>query len=220
MISKRIRVAFFSLLAGLILFGTALPAQAQLGVAGGLNFESIDDIQTGQNNAQANFESSTGYHVGLVYEFSLGPVNVRPGFLYRRVGEFDLSEIPGDLEKARYTVSAWEVPLDLRISLFPTPILSPYILGGPKATIPRGEDDFDKSVKDLSYTLNVGIGAQISVPATSLRIQPELRYEFGATGFIEEKRVELPGENEGTVSFTPQDSPSFSAFSARLNVLF
>ena len=214
--TERIRHALFTLLTGLLLVGTAAPAQAQIGVAGGLNFESAGDIDTG--NARANFESSTGYHVGLVFELGLGPINIRPGAFYRRVGEFDLSQVSSQLENAQYTVSAWEFPVDVRVPILTTPLISPYILGGPKATIPRGEDEFDDAVEELSYTLNVGVGAQISLPGSSLRLQPELRYEFGATGFIkEDTEVEL-GDND--VSFTPQDSPQFSTFAVRLNVLF
>jgi hypothetical protein len=213
----RTRLVLAALFAGLILLGTPAPAQAQLGIAGGLNFESIDDIQA-SGNAKANFESSTGYHLGVVYELGLGPIALRPGVFYRRVGEFDLSEVSDDLSDPRYTVSAWEVPVDVRIELLSTPLISPYILGGPKATIPRGEGDFDDAVADLSYTLNVGVGAQISLPGSSLRLQPELRYEFGATSFIDEDtRVEL-GEN--SVEFQPQDSPQFSTFAVRLNLLF
>ena len=217
MCSKRLRFALSSIVAALLLVGTAVPAQAQLGVAGGLNFESADDIKA-SGNTRANLENSTGYHLGLVYELGLGPLNVRPGFFYRKVGAFDFSEIRSDLSDPKYTVSAWEVPLDLRLTLLSAPLISPYILGGPKATIPRGEDEFDNAVEDLSYTFNVGVGAQISLPGSSMRLQPELRYEFGATKFIKEGKTVQLGDNQ--FSFTPEESPRFSTFAVRLNILF
>jgi hypothetical protein len=216
--AKQTRLVFSTLLAAIVLLGTAAPAQAQLGISGGLNFESAGDIKSSSGDANATLESSTGYHVGLVYDLSLGPVNVRPGVFYRRVGEFDLSQIPGDLQQARYSVSAWEVPVDLRISLLSAPLVSPYLLAGPKATIPRGEDEFDDIMTGVSYTFNVGLGVQVSLPGSSLRLQPELRYEFGATGFVDEdKSVELGDSN---VTFSPQDSPQFSTFALRLNMIF
>ena len=216
--TKRIRLFLSTLLTGLFLVSAASPAQAQIGIAGGLNFESAGDIST--ETAKANFENSTGYHVGVVFELGLGPINIRPGGFYRRVGEFDFSQVSDQLQNAQYTVSAWEIPVDVRVPILATPFISPYILGGPKATIPRGEDEFDDAVEDISYTLNVGVGAQISLPGSSLRLQPELRYEFGATGFIKEgTEIDLPGE-AGDVRFEPEDSPKFSTFALRLNVLF
>jgi len=216
MYSNQTRLFLSTLFAAVLFLGTAAPAQAQLGVSGGLNFESTDDIQA--TNTEATLDNSTGYHVGLVYELSLGPLNVRPGFFYRRVGDFEFSNISDQLRNPRYTVSAWEVPVDLRVTLLSAPLVSPYILGGPKATIPRGEDEFDDVMSGVSYTFNVGIGAQISLPGSSVRLQPELRYEFGATSFIDEdKEVEL---GDSSITFDPQESPKFSTFALRLNLLF
>jgi len=198
------------------LLAGASPAQAQFGVAGGLNFESADDIKA--TSGSATLDNSTGYHVGLVYEFSLGPVGLRPGVYYRRVGDFSFSNTSSPLDGTRYSVSAWEVPVDLKVTVLPTPLVSPYIVGGPKATFPRGEDEFDDAVKDVSYTFNVGVGANISLPATSLQLQPELRYEFGASGFIEEDKEVSLGDNN--VNFEPQDSPQFSTLALRLHILF
>lgn len=198
----------------LLLLAGVSPAKGQFGVAGGLNFESAGDIEA--TDGSATLDNSTGYHVGLVYELGLGPVDIRPGVYYRRVGEYDLSNIDTQLANARYTVSAWEVPVDVKLTVLPTPLISPYIVGGPKATFPRGEDEFDDAVEDISYTFNVGVGADISLPGAPLRLQPELRYEFGATGFIDDDRdVEVGG-----VTFRPQDSPRFSTIALRLHILF
>jgi hypothetical protein len=214
--STSTRFVLSCLFAALLCVGVSAPAQAQFGAAGGLNFESTDDIEA--TNGSATLDNSTGYHLGLVYELSLGPLNVRPGFFYRRVGDFELSNVSGQLQDARYTVSAWEVPVDVRLGVLATPVVSPYVLAGPKATIPRGEDEFDDAMEDLSYTLNVGVGAQLSLPGSSLRLQPELRYEFGATGFIDEDTEIEVGDQD--VTFSPQESPKFSTFALRLNVLF
>jgi hypothetical protein len=197
-----------------VALGTAAPAQAQLGVAGGLNFESAGDIETTTTN-NATLDNSTGYHLGLVYELGLGPATIRPGFFYRRVGTFEFStDALPQIDDPRFDVSAWQVPVDLRFTVLPTPLVSPYVLAGPMATFPRGEGDFDDATEEISYSLNVGVGANISLPATSLKIQPELRYEFGATNFIKDD-FEI-----GDVDFEPQDSPSFSAFGLRVNVIF
>lgn len=216
MLWTRFRAFVLLVVVGLLGWGTMAPAQAQLGVAGGLNFESIDDVEAGSGSA--TLDNSTGYHVGLVYDLSVGPVGIRPGVYYRRVGTFDLSSVDNQLANAKYTVSAWEIPVDLRYRFLSTPVLSPYLAAGPKATIPRGEGDFDEAVTDIAYSLNVGVGADISLPGVGWTLQPELRYTFGASGFFEEDKQVTLGDNN--ITFTPRDNPRLSSIALRLHVLF
>lgn len=211
--STSTRSVFSFLFAVLLFVGVSAPAQAQLGVAGGLNFESAGDIET-TTAGNATLDNSTGYHLGLVYELGLGAATLRPGFFYRRVGTFEFSTDALPQGETRFDVSAWQVPVDLRFTVLPTPLVSPYVLAGPMATFPRGEDEFDDATEEISYSLNVGIGASISLPASSLKIQPELRYEFGASKFIKDD-FEI-----GDTEFQPQETPRFSAFGLRVNVLF
>lgn len=203
---------FLCTLFALILLGSAVPAHAQLGIAGGLNFESGSDIEVSTAD-NATFDNATGYHVGVVYDLGLGPVSLRPGLIYRRVGTFQFSgsAFPGG--ESRYDVSAWEVPLDLRFSLLPS-VIRPYLLGGPMVTFPQGEEEFDDAVDELSFSLNIGAGVEIAVPGSPFVFQPELRYEFGATDYISDD-FEI-----GDAEFHPQESPRFSALGLRLHVLF
>lgn len=188
------------------LFGlTAVPVQAQLGVAAGLNFESLNDIETTTDD-NATVENATGYHLGLVYDLGLGPVNLRPGLYYRKIGTYDFPDSKSD-------VTAWEVPVDLRLTVLPVPLLNPYVLGGAKATFPQGENEFDDELEDVSYMFNVGAGANISLPGLGATLQPELRYEFGATDYVEDE-FEIGG-----TTFRPSER-KFSAFALRLHVLF
>ena len=185
----------------------AAPAQAQLGVAAGLDFDSLDDIETTTSTSNnATVDNSTGYHVGVIYDLGLGPLNLRPGFFYRNVGSFEFPDGESD-------VTAWEVPVDVRLTVLPTPLVSAYVLGGPKAFFPQGDGDFDDSLEEVSYTFNVGVGADVSVPGVGLTLQPELRYEFGASEYLDDD-FEVGG-----TSFEPSDQ-TLSAFALRLNVLF
>ena len=185
----------------------AAPAQAQLGVAAGLDFDSLDDIETTTSTTNnATVDNSTGYHVGVIYDLGLGPLNLRPGFFYRNVGSFEFPDGESD-------VTAWEVPVDVRLTVLPTPLVSAYVLGGPKAFFPQGDGDFDDSLEEVSYTFNVGVGADVSVPGVGLTLQPELRYEFGASEYLDDD-FEVGG-----TSFEPSDQ-TLSAFALRLNVLF
>lgn len=210
--SQLTSVSLSALLIAVLLGSAASPAHAQLGVAAGLNFESAGDIELSTEN-NGTLENSSGYHLGIVYDMNLGAASLRPGLFYRRVGEYEFSQdaLPGGEDA--FDIAAWEVPLDLRFTVLPTPLVSPYLLGGAMATFPRGENDFDDALRDVSYSFNVGVGVDLSL-GSSLTLQPEFRYEFGATSFVEDE-FEI-----GDIEFTPQESPRFSAFSLRLNVLF
>lgn len=190
--------------------GAAAPAQAQFGVAAGLNFESAGDIDTGTQQ-NTTLENSTGYHVGVVYDLGLGPVSIRPGVFYRRVGQ--TYEFPSSIAEANANVAAWEVPVDLRITVLSTPIISPYVLAGPKASFLRSDlDEIDDDLEDVSYSIAFGVGAEISL-GSALSLQPELRYDYGATDYIDEE-IEI-----GDTEFTQED-PTLSAFALRLNLIF
>lgn len=194
-----------AVLAVLLLGGAVVPAQAQLGVAGGLNFDSMSDIEATTNN-NATLDNATGYHLGLVYDLSLGPVSLRPGVFYRKMGTYEFPD-------SRYDVSAIEVPVDVRVTVLPLPVVKPYVLGGPNAFFPQSEGEFGDELEDISYTFNVGVGADISVPGAGIQLQPELRYEFGATDYIDDDF------SIGGTDFEPSDR-KVSAFALRLNVLF
>lgn len=197
-----------------LIFGwTVSPAQAQLGVAAGLNFESAGDIQTSTTD-NGTMDNSTGYHIGVVYQLGGGAVSLRPGLIYRRVGTYEFSANALPAGESQYDISAWEVPVDLRISVLPAPLVSPYVLGGAKATFPQGEDEFEDALEDVSYSFNVGAGIEVSIPNSSLVFQPEFRYEIGATSFVQDE-FEL-----GDTSFSPQEQPQFSAIGLRLHLLF
>jgi hypothetical protein len=172
-----------------------------------LDFDSVDDIETTTDTDEnATLDNSTGYHLGIVYDLSLGPVSLRPGAYYRKVGTYDFPDSNSD-------VTAWEFPLDIRLTVVPIPVVSPYLVGGPKATFPQAEGEFEDQLEDVSYTFDVGVGADVSVPGTEWTLQPELRYEFGATDYVDES-FEIGG-----TEFEPSD-PKFSAVALRLTVLF
>lgn len=202
---KRISCSVF--LALLLFGGVGTPAQAQFGISAGLDFDSVDDIETttaADDNATLN--NSTGYHLGVVYDLSLGPVSLRPGAYYRKVGTYDFPDSNSD-------VTAWEFPLDIRLTVVPIPVVSPYLVGGPKATFPQADGELGDQLENVSYTFNVGVGADVSVPGIGWTLQPELRYEFGATDYVDDS-FEIGG-----TEFEPSD-PKFSAVALRLTVLF
>lgn len=201
-----------SILLVLVLLGmSTAPAQAQLGVSAGLNFDSAGDIET-TTSGNETLDNATGYHVGVVYDLGLGPASLRPGLFFRSVGSYDFTGIQG-LDAGEADVTAFEVPVDVRVTVLPFTLVSPYILGGPKAFFPRSDyDGLDDELEDISFTFNVGLGADVSVPGVGLRLQPEFLYEFGASDYVDDFSI-------GETDFEPTE-PKLSAFALRLNVLF
>lgn len=169
------RIAVLVMLIAGGLAGTT-PAQAQLGIGGGLNFNDLDDIDVG--SVEATFEGSTGYHIGAFYDMGLGPVNLRPGVFYYRIGRFDFPESE-DLE-----LSAVEVPLDVRFQPGVLPVLRPYLLGAPVLSFARTGSGNSDASEDMSLTADLGVGAEFSLPGMDATLMPELRYGIAVTDYL------------------------------------
>jgi hypothetical protein len=184
-------------------------AHAQFGVAGGLNFASLGDIST--NNLDANFENSTAYHVGIFYDASFGPLAVRPGVFFKRVGQYEVGA-QGLTES--FNVSSIEIPIDVRYTLLPVPVVSPYVLAAPVFAIPRGEDEFGDALNDVALSADVGLGTEISLPGVPVTPLIELRYSFGISSYVGED-FEV-----GDTSINVDDSERLNAFMLRVGVKF
>lgn len=190
---------------------------AQLGVSGGLNFNQMGDINA--ENVQANFESATGYHVGVFYDAALGPIALRPGVMYRRVGEYRFPEVnvPGDIDlpdEASFDMSQIEVPIDLRWRVLPLPLVKPYLLASPVLTFPRAEGELSDGVRSANLTADIGAGAEVRLPGLGLTLMPELRYGIGTTPFLKDEF------DIGGATIRTQEEPRLNAVMLRLNVRF
>lgn len=184
----------------------APPAESQLGIGGGLNFNQMDDIEVG--DADATLDNATGFHFGAFVNLSSGAFSVRPGVFYHRMGTYDF---PGGDE---LELSAIEVPIDLRLTFAPESPLAVYVLAGPVITFPR-TPDFDDAARDMSLTGDVGVGFALGAPAGGFSIQPELRYSFGLTDYFEEEFT-----IGGAVIAPGDDSRRASKLMVRLNLVF
>jgi len=155
-------------------------AHAQLGVAAGLNFASIDDIDV--SGGRGNFDSATGYHVGAFYDLGLGPAALRLGLFYRDMGDVDVS-LAGIREA--FDVTLIDIPFDLRFDVMATPVVRPYILVGPVFSFASSDnDDFDSALKDVQVAGNVGVG--LSINAGVAHLFPEIRYSVGLSRFMDD----------------------------------
>lgn len=193
------------LAASALTLASTMPLQGQgLGFAAGANFNELDDIDVGSTSA--TFDNSSGYHLGVFLELGGGPLSLRPGVFYHKVGRY---EFPGGTE---IDLAAIEVPVDIRLALATAGPLRPYILGAPVLTFPR-TDDFGDAVEDITLTADIGAGLELHLGG--LRLLPELRYGIGVTEYLSDE-FEIGG-----ATITPSDSDRrMSKVMLRLNVMF
>ncbi|GAB5519993.1 MAG: outer membrane beta-barrel protein [Rhodothermales bacterium] len=180
MLSRRLSTFAVALL---LAAAASLPAQAQFVLFGGLNFESFEDIQV--NNVDVSYDQSTGFHLGLQFNLGLGPVAIRPGIFYRDVGTiegFDVAQVA--FGNARpfdsFSLSYIDVPIDLRFR-FGTPMLKPYIFGGPILSFPQADGVSEDRFETFNLAGSVGVGLEVSAPGFGWTLYPELRYGLNLT---------------------------------------
>lgn len=193
-----------TLTACVILALTVAPAQAQLGIGAGLNYNRLEDIDAGDTNA--TYESSTGLHFGAFLNLGTETFSIRPGVFYHQLGRYELPD------QEELELSAVEVPLDMKLTIAPSGMIDAYLLGGPVITFPRCKE-FDQAVEDWQLTADVGVGLDIDVPGLGIGLMPELRYSFGVTDYLSEQFT------IGQYTVTPDDGERrISRLMLRLNV--
>ena len=204
--TSRIRLACIAIL--LVALSAPSTAEAQLGVAAGLNFESIDDIQS--TNGRATFDNASGYHVGVIYDLGLGPAGLRVGLFYRDIGDVDVS-LSGVSDA--FDVSMIDIPVDLRFNLTATPVIRPYVIAGPVFSFPStGDSQYDDALEDVSVSGNVGVG--LAIDALGVKITPEFRYAIGVSRFMKENA------SIGNVSFAASDVQRLNSVMLRVGIIF
>ncbi len=159
-------------------------AHAQLpsvsvGVAGGLNFASLNDV------GSADLGSSTGFHGGVYGDVSLPFIAFRTGVYYLKAG--DVETASGDeLVSANFIT----VPVDFRFQT-PTPVVKAYALVGPEFRFPIGSASevvqggaaIDRS--SVNVAANIGAGVSFKAPLVGPSGFAEVRYSRDVTGFAE-----------------------------------
>jgi hypothetical protein len=211
----------FSLLSGLLGFlGFAPAAQAQFtfGFAGGLNFSSIGDVDF--ESTRAVYASRSGYHVGVFFDFSGGPLALRPGVYYMNAGALfkdgfsNVDDAAADVED-NFELTFIVVPIDVRLRMG-IPFLRPYIHAGPELRF-RSED-VDSEIEDLldlrAFNLAGNIGAGLELSLGGMRLMPEFRYTFDISGITGDQF------QVGGVELNADDDHKSRSFMLRLGVVF
>lgn len=201
------RLLSVSLLTAALMIGLTGQAHAQLGVAAGLNFDELGDVS---GNRSATFENSTGYHFGVFFDTESRPLAFRIGAYYRDMGdvEVDLGGL-GDI----FDLSLLDVAIDVRMTVLPTPVISPFVSAGPVVSFPSSSnEEFKDSMESKSLSGNVGAGLAISLGGMTLI--PELRYNIGVSRFLKDE-FSIRG-----VDFTTDELQRQNSVMLRLGLVF
>ena len=184
-------------------------AAQNFGFTVGLNYQQLQDISF--NDLNARFDSKEGWHVGAWFEFSLGPIGIRPGVRYVDAGQlFDGLSDSFPATRDEFDISLVEVPLLFRYGIN-APVIGPYILAGPILRFPSFTDKvISNDLAPTSFGAEVGVGLQINLGGISL--YPEVAYVFGLTNFIEDEIV------IDFISLTPGSSQQLNSAMLRLSV--
>ena len=166
----------------------ATPARAQFGVAGGANFSDLSDART------ADFDTATGWHLGVFAQAKLPVVGLRASVLYMDAGNAR-SICPADGETVcvevlqTAPVDLVSVPLDLQLRV-PLGLGAVYVAGGPDLRFPieDGRPVFDAS--------QVNVAASGAVGAELANLFLELRYARDVTGYADELGVDTTTDYE------------------------
>lgn len=212
---RRIIIPFVTACLVLLFVPGLQQANAQIGVAAGLNYDSVSDLDLG--DVTTSFDAASGYHVGLFYDLALGAVGVRLGAFYRDLGDVkpgsggvDQTDITDALDN--FDLTMIDFPVDIRLNLSATPLIHPYVLFGPVFSIPSSDVDFvDTYLESVLVTGNVGVGLALNVAGISLF--PEFRYAIGITSLLKDE-VEI-----GDVTFET-DTQRVNSVMLRLGVIF
>ena len=163
-----------SLLLALLASATA-PAQAQFGVTGGANFSNLGDARV------ADFDQSTGWHVGVFGQAKMAVLGLRASVLYMDAGDAELlcNDIRADCSLPQAPVDLVSVPLDLQLR-FPLGLAALYVAGGP---------DFRFPIEDGQPVFNaqqVNVAASGAVGAEVLNVFLEMRYVRDVTSYAQD----------------------------------
>ena len=155
----------------------AAGAQVRLGIIGGVNYASIDDINV--NNVSETFDNRSGFHIGAFIDLATSGFAIRPGVQYLNAGALFEGATFLDPNLDNFNVSYVSFPLDLRARFGPVDVFA-----GPEFQVlasANAQDDFNEDLK--SWVVNGGIGLGLRLGP----LMPEVRYAFGLSGLTEDQ---------------------------------
>lgn len=180
---KRCLSAAIAVLLMLITISSA-KAQFRFGVVGGANFSSLNEIRAGEN--LVNLDNATAFHAGAFIDVALGPVAIRPAVYYLNAGP--LFKGATFLSEDNFDLVYITIPVDLVYTVGIGPI-KPYLFGGPEFRLLNTTDapqSLEDDIESFVMNASLGVGVELGIPGTSLKLLPHLRYSFGLSGITKQ----------------------------------
>ncbi len=197
---------------------SVIPAngQIQFGVAAGLNWSGLGDVDLG--SITAAYESQQGWHAGVFLDLKLLVIGIRPGFYYVNAGPLLEGGLSGEEttpidELTAFDLTYVSIPVDLKLGL-PLVLLEPYLFVGPEFKFNTVSESAGEVAEQLESTViagNAGFGVAVNVGG--IKLIPELRVGFDISSLFGDT-ITIEG-----VEFKV-DSHRASSFVARLGVGF
>lgn len=210
---------------GVFIGASTHPAHAQIrfGLAAGLNYTDIDDVDF--ESTRAVYDSRQGFHIGAIADIPFGPIAVKPGIFYMNAGNIFEDGLADFIEEALpensevdveddFSVKYVTIPIDIRYK-FGLAAVVPYLFLGPELRF-RTETDLADEVEDnlesFGVAGNFGVGVEVGL--FGLRMHPEFRMAFDTSGIIDD-RITI-----GDFEFVADEAHELRTVMLRLGILF
>lgn len=178
MIPLRTRITGCVFIALFTLLGTLndVTAQIRLGLLGGANFASLNEIQA--NGNLVSLENATAYHAGAFLDLTLGPLSLRPAAYYLNAGSLFKG---ASFQEDEFDVAYVTIPVDVIFSMGVGPV-KPYLFAGPEFRLLSSADapaGLDEELNNFTMGASLGLGLELNLPGSGITLYPHLRYSFG-----------------------------------------
>ncbi len=196
----------------MLLTASSATAQFRFGVVGGANFSSLNEIRAGEN--LINLDNAAAFHAGAFIDVALGPVAIRPAVYYLNAGP--LFKGASFLTEDNFDLVYITIPVDLVYTVGIGPI-KPYLFAGPEFRLLNTTDApqaLEDNIESFVMNASLGLGVELGIPGTSLKLMPHLRYSFGLSG-ITKKTYTVQG-----VTVQTEGDPTVNAWLLSLGLAF
>ena len=153
-----------------LFFAVGLSAQTHFGIKGGLNFNSLKDVEWKNNN-------STGWHAGILLQTKL-PL----GFAFQPEVLYSVKSFNLWWNDAKLKFNYIEVPLNIQwgIDLI---IFRPYVIAAPYFSYLLSVGDSKKEWKGAK-SIDYGFGLGVGIDIWKLQVTGKYNWGFGNLGDI------------------------------------
>lgn len=192
------------MLAVSMLMAAALSAQVSFGIKGGVNFNSMSDIQLKGTDLKAAFDNRTGFNAGIALQAKL-PVPVvslaiQPELLYTsKGGILEASSIPGS-PSANIRMDYLQLPVSLQVGL-DLMLVRPYVEVVPFVGYAVGKFNDIQNIEWQNLNrFDYGVGLGIGVDIWKFQLSGRYTWSLGKLGDIKDEGIENALESAFTSS--------------------